>query len=118
MTRSAALPLCLEARGLDVERGLTTLVRDLNFAAPGATLLHLKGPNGSGKTTLLRCLAGLAPAAAGELLWCGQPCTGQPGFLDALNYVGHLPGLSAELSARENLAFIAELRTRCVRSSI
>lgn len=36
-------------------------------------ILCVLGPNGIGKSTLLRCLAGLAPVAAGEVRLAGKP---------------------------------------------
>ncbi len=106
MDRAAAR---LEVAGLTVERGARRLVDALSFAAQAHSLTHLKGPNGSGKTTVLRTLAGLVTPAAGEVRWCGSATSGDPDFGAALNFVGHLPGLCAELTARENLDFLDTL---------
>ncbi len=43
---------------------------DLAFETQGNELIALVGPSGSGKTTMLRAIAGLVPAAAGEIR-CG-----------------------------------------------
>jgi len=102
-------PACLDVRALVVERGDTTLFSDLSFSADAHTLVHLKGPNGSGKTTALQVMAGLVAPAGGEVTWCDIPIAKHPRFAADLNYVGHLPGLNAELSALENLAFISNL---------
>ena len=101
--------LGLEARGLRVERGDTVVLDGLSFTAVPGSITHLKGDNGSGKTTLLRTLAGLIQADAGEVIWQGRPVGNQSVIASKLNFIGHQPGLNAELTARENLAFIAAL---------
>jgi manganese/zinc/iron transport system ATP- binding protein len=47
--------------------GAPVVVRDATFSIPSGCRAALVGPNGAGKSTLLRAIAGLAPAAAGEL---------------------------------------------------
>lgn len=111
-------PAHLEARGLVVERGLHAVVDGFGFDAAGGALVHLKGPNGSGKTTVLRTLAGLITPAAGEVRWRGRAIGADTDFPAALSFVGHLPGLSAELDPRENLAFQAALARAPRRTSV
>jgi ABC-2 type transport system ATP-binding protein len=71
----------------------------------------LIGPNGAGKTTLLALLLGLAEADSGELEILGKPVRrtlalpdGVAGFVDG-------PGLYPSLTARQNLAALARLRS-------
>jgi putative ABC transport system ATP-binding protein len=40
-----------------------------NFALAQGKTLGIRGASGAGKTTLLHCLAGIAPANAGNILW-------------------------------------------------
>jgi heme exporter protein A len=92
-----ASPL-LRAQALACRRGGRSVFAGLSFELAAGHALELRGANGSGKTSLLRLLAGLAPAAAGTLhAGCG------------IAYLGHLNGLSAELSAAENLRFAQQL---------
>lgn len=61
----------LEARGLAVRLGRSTVLNDISLAVPtGWTAIV--GPNGAGKSTLLRCLAGLLAPFAGDVLLDGQ----------------------------------------------
>lgn len=60
---------CLWLRDLCVAHPGTgrPLIEQLQLELPRGGRLLITGPSGSGKTTLLRVLAGLAPAAAGQL---------------------------------------------------
>lgn len=93
------------------ERGERLIFRGLSFAlAPGDALV-LRGPNGAGKSSLLRLCAALLRPAEGRLLWDGADVWEEPdAFRAQLAYVGHLDGVKPLLSARENVAFWADLR--------
>lgn len=71
----------VEARELSLRPagGAPVVVRDAGFSIPRGCRAALVGPNGAGKSTLLRAIAGLAPAAAGELRVHGAPAApGRP----------------------------------------
>ncbi|HUO44546.1 MAG TPA: ABC transporter ATP-binding protein [Burkholderiales bacterium] len=57
----------LKAEQLTVAVGGRTLVRELELAVAPGEMWAVLGQNGSGKTTLLHTLAGLVPAAAGQV---------------------------------------------------
>jgi len=75
--RDAEAPL-LECRGMDVCVGPRLLVRGLDLAVGGGSMLALLGPNGCGKSLTLHTLAGLRQPKAGELLICGRPLRAWP----------------------------------------
>lgn len=93
----------LQAVDLTLWRGDTCLFANLSLALPGGSALVIRGPNGAGKTTLLRVLCGLTRPETGTVLWMGEPATRAGGEL--LAYAGHQPGLKADLTVRQNLAF-------------
>lgn len=99
-----------EARRLACIRAGRLVFADLAFALlPGDALL-LRGPNGSGKSSLLRLLAGLVPLAAGELMWAGQRLHPRAAeHRGRLHFIGHLDGIKAVLTVRENLHASAAL---------
>ncbi|MGR8920181.1 MAG: heme ABC exporter ATP-binding protein CcmA [Gammaproteobacteria bacterium] len=103
---SGAHTATLTVRELVIERGELRLVSGLAFTARAGELVHLDGPNGSGKTTVMRTLAGLVTPAAGSVEWRGAA---GDSLTAALGYVGHQTGLSAELTAAENLEFLVRL---------
>jgi ABC-type multidrug transport system ATPase subunit len=49
------------------------VLADIAFTVRAGEILGLIGPNGAGKTTLLEALAGVLPADAADMLWCGAP---------------------------------------------
>ena len=108
----------LEARELTVSRGGEPLFEDLSFALEGGRVLTLTGPNGSGKTTLLRALCGLVQPDAGELLWRGEAIERSPDFKQNVTYVGHRAGLHGDLSAAENLDFLARVQATTTPSRV
>lgn len=98
----------LIAKELHCRRGGRTVLANLSFELQPGHVLELRGANGSGKTTLLRVLAGLASASSGETLWNGSPLLLSE-HANRMAYLGHLNGLSAELSASESLDFSKQL---------
>lgn len=71
MSAAPKLPV-LQARDLSVQRGQATVVQGVNLVAHAGQWLAIVGPNGAGKSSLLQALAGLWPAASGEVLLHGQ----------------------------------------------
>ena len=57
----------LEAAGLSVEAGGTTILEDLSFSLRAGEKVGVVGRNGAGKTSLLRVLAGEAEAVRGTV---------------------------------------------------
>ncbi len=99
----------LEASQLACERGERLLFDGISFRLESGGLLRVSGPNGSGKTSLLRIVCGLISPLHGKLAWQQNPVVaGNEGSLN-VKYIGHLAGLSEELTARENLTFYAAM---------
>ncbi len=100
----------LEARDLVCRRAGRQVFEGLGFVLRAGEAMLLRGPNGCGKSSLLRILAGLLPAAAGELLWEGRAA--DPRGVEhraRLHFIGHADAAKPALTVRENLAFAAAL---------
>ena len=85
-------------------------VSELNLRVEEGEIFGFLGPNGAGKTTTILMLLGLTEPTAGSALVCGFSPTRQP--LEVKKRVGYLPenpGFYEDLSARENLLYIARL---------
>ncbi len=96
----------IEASALSVERGGRIIFADLGFRLEAGEALRVNGPNGAGKSTLLKAIAGLLPLAAGKIEIA--PAS-EVRRAELCHYVGHADALKPNLTAFENLAFLAAL---------
>jgi ABC-2 type transport system ATP-binding protein len=88
----------------------TTVVDGLNLHIKENEVFGLLGPNGAGKTTTILMLLGLTEPASGSARVYGFNPTREP--LKVKRLIGYLPekvGFYENLTAAENLKFIAEL---------
>lgn len=100
----------VETRDLTKSYDGTTVVDHLNLHIKENEIFGLLGPNGAGKTTSILMLLGLTEPESGTASVCGFNPTREP--LKVKRAVGYLPesiGFYDNLTARENLNFIAEL---------
>jgi ABC-2 type transport system ATP-binding protein len=100
----------LEARGLTKRYGDFTAVNNLDLAIRKGEVFGLLGPNGAGKTTTILMLLGLTEPSEGQVSVLGFDPSRQP--LSVKARVGYMPdqvGFYDELTARENLSYIAKL---------
>jgi heme exporter protein A len=101
----------LQLSNLSCERDERLLIDQLNVSVSPGDIFQIEGPNGSGKTTLLRVLSGLSDSYEGDIFWRGQPILSvRNDFLSHMLYIGHLSGIKAILSPRENLQWYASLK--------
>jgi ABC-2 type transport system ATP-binding protein len=85
-------------------------VNALNLAVQEREIFGFLGPNGAGKTTTILMLLGLTEPTSGRVSVCGFDPTHEP--LEVKRRVGYLPenpGFYEDLSARENLLYMARL---------
>ncbi len=100
----------LETHGLTKRYGDFTAVNNLTLTIRQGEVFGLLGPNGSGKTTTILMLLGLTEPTAGTVRVLGLDPARQP--LSVKAQVGYMPdevGFYDNLTARENLAYIAKL---------
>ena len=107
-TRSFPAGLKIDVRALCLARGGRRVVEGVTFSLGQGEALLVTGPNGAGKSTLLRALAGLLAPASGEVVFTGAGLPPEEGHVYA-HYAGHAEGLKNALTARENLAFWADM---------
>jgi ABC-2 type transport system ATP-binding protein len=85
-------------------------VRDVSMAVPAGSILGLIGPSGSGKTTTVRMLTGTLRPTHGEALVLGEdPQRFSRRARERIAYMPQLFSLYPDLSARENVGFVAAL---------
>lgn len=99
-------PILLSAHNLTCIRENRLLFEQLSFTVASGDIIQIAGPNGAGKTSLLRLLAGLSRPYEGQIEFDGQDINKTSDhYHQQLLYLGHTPGVKAELSAEENLSF-------------
>lgn len=99
----------LEVRELRFLRNEEPIFGPLSFALDPREALLVEGGNGVGKTTLLRVLAGLLNPQHGTVHLDGQLADAMSRARQ-LTYLGHLPGLKADLTCIENLRMYESLQ--------
>ena len=102
--------IVVETRDLTKRYDHTTVVDHLNLQITENEVFGLLGPNGAGKTTTMLMLLGLTEPTEGTARVFGFDSTREP--LKVKRITGYLPekvGFYENLTARENLKFIAQL---------
>lgn len=100
----------IEAKNLTKKYGNFIAVKNLNLTVKKGEIFGLLGPNGAGKTTTILMLLGLTEPTSGKVNMLGFDPTRQP--LKIKSKAGYIPesvGFYDELSAKENLIYIAKL---------
>ncbi|HEY1721342.1 MAG TPA: ABC transporter ATP-binding protein [Magnetospirillaceae bacterium] len=102
--------LAIDARGLVKKYGAAIAVDGIDLLIKKGEIFGLLGPNGAGKTTVILMLLGLTDRTGGTVDIAGHDPARQP--LEVKRHVGYMPdsvGFYDNLTARANLAYIAEL---------
>lgn len=101
--------MTLTAHQVSFEREEKPLIQNFSHTLHAGSVLLLRGKNGSGKTTLLKILAGMTPPTQGSVSWNGVTLSEERTQIARhFCYVGHKNALHPNLTARENLSFLAE----------
>jgi ABC-2 type transport system ATP-binding protein len=91
--------------------GSHVAVDDLSFEVGAGEVLGFLGPNGAGKTTTMRMVTGYLPPSRGAVSIDGCDLLTEP--IDAKRRIGYLPEnppLYPELTVRQYLHFVAEIK--------
>ncbi len=86
------------------------VVNDVSFQVYPGTILGVVGPSGSGKTTTIRMLTGTLGRTSGEISVLGEdPMQFSRRVRGRIAYMPQLFSLYPDLSAQENVGFVAAL---------
>jgi ABC-2 type transport system ATP-binding protein len=94
------------ARDLVVVRGKKTVLSQLSFEVPAATVTGLLGPSGCGKTTLMRSAIGVQRISSGALDILGRPA-GDPALRTQVGYASQGASVYLDLTVLENIRYFA-----------
>ena len=96
----------MEATGVTVAYGATTVLRDLNLRVARGEIYALLGGNGAGKSTTLNAFLGFLAPQTGSVRVCGIDVAADPlAARGQLAYVPENVALYEHLSARENIDY-------------
>jgi len=101
----------IETRQLSKRYGNLTDVDNISFKVEPGQVLGFLGPNGAGKSTTMKMIAGFLAPTSGSVNVCGHDVADAP--LKAKSALGYLPEGApsyGEMTPREFLAFIADMR--------
>ncbi len=100
----------IEVANLAKHYGSVKAVDGLTFTVAKGEFFGLLGPNGAGKTTTIRMLTGLTKPSSGTARVAGHYCTREAlAVKQRIGVVSEVSNLYNEMSAWDNLMFIAEL---------
>ncbi|MDR2349973.1 MAG: ABC transporter ATP-binding protein [Deltaproteobacteria bacterium] len=100
----------IETESLTKRYGKEPVVDRLTLSITAGEIFGFLGPNGAGKTTTLLMLLGLSLPSSGTVSVLGRDPVKEP--LEVKSHVGYLAenmGFYFDLSARDNLRYVAEL---------
>jgi ABC-2 type transport system ATP-binding protein len=109
--------VAIAAEGLTKTYGDTLAVADLDLAIPRGTVYGFLGPNGAGKTTTIEMLTTLLPPTRGEASVMGVPVTDRDRVKRHIGYLPHEPPVYETFTAREQLAYAADIRNLDISAS-
>jgi ABC-2 type transport system ATP-binding protein len=95
-------------RRLDVQRGGTRVLRDLDFEVATGQVTGLLGPSGCGKTTLMRTLVGVQQITGGAVEVFGA-AAGSASLRRRIGYVTQQASVYDDLTVAENLRFFGRV---------
>lgn len=101
----------IEVKNLVKKYGNHTAVDHLNFTIEEGHVYGFLGPNGAGKSTTMNIMTGYLGATEGEVLINGHDILKEPEEAKKqIGYLPELPPLYMEMTVRECLEFVAELK--------
>jgi len=101
----------IEAFGLTKSYGTRRGIVDVDFAVHEGEVFGFLGPNGAGKTTTIRTLLGLLRPTSGRATVFGLDVWAEaPRVHERISFLGSEPGYLGELTAAEQLDYVARLR--------
>ena len=101
----------IEVKNLVKKYGNHTAVDHLNFTIEEGHVYGFLGPNGAGKSTTMNIMTGYLGATVGEVLINGHDILKEPEEAKKqIGYLPELPPLYMEMTVREYLEFVAELK--------
>jgi general nucleoside transport system ATP-binding protein len=102
----------IRVRGLGKQFGRLQVLRSLDLDIEAGRVTAVLGPNGAGKTTLIKSILGLVRPDSGSIEVAGVRINGSGDYRAGIGYMPQLPRYPENLTVREILHMIRDLRGR------
>jgi Cu-processing system ATP-binding protein len=102
----------IKIRDLDKTYGRLRVLRSLSLDIPDGRVTAILGPNGAGKTTLIKSVLGLVRPDGGTIEVGGVRVNGTGDYRAGIGYMPQIPRYPENLTVREILHMIKDLRNR------
>jgi Cu-processing system ATP-binding protein len=102
----------IRVNGLTKRFGRLQVLDRLDLEIPTGQVTAILGPNGAGKTTLIKSMLGLVRPDAGEIRVGETRVNGDGAYRAAIGYMPQIPRYPENLTVREILHMIKDLRGR------
>ena len=100
----------VEAAGLSKRFGTREVLKEIDLQIAPGRITGLVGPNAAGKSTLIKIVLGLVRADLGRLAVHGETVNGKPDYRRAIGYMPQLAKFPENLTGREVLRMLRDLR--------
>ncbi|MFI8577030.1 ABC transporter ATP-binding protein [Rossellomorea aquimaris] len=98
----------IQLNGLSKSFGSQEVLKNVSLNIPKGDIYGLLGPSGSGKTTLIKLMIGLETPSTGNVTFKGNKLKANE-LYPTIGYMAQSDALYDELTAKENLSFMASL---------
>ncbi|MGG1629281.1 ABC transporter ATP-binding protein [Rossellomorea sp. NRS-1567] len=98
----------IQLNGLSKSFGPQEVLKNVSLNIPKGDIYGLLGPSGSGKTTLIKLMIGLETPSTGNVTFKGNKLKANE-LYPTIGYMAQSDALYDELTAKENLSFMASL---------
>lgn len=103
--------MVIEVRNLVKRYGTHLAVDHLSFKVEQGQIYGFLGPNGAGKSTTMNIMTGYLGATEGDVVINGHPILEEPEEAKrCIGYLPEMPPLYMDMTVREYLEFVAELK--------
>jgi len=110
-----ALPrTVVAAAGLTKRFGRLEALKGVDLSIKSGRITAVLGPNGAGKSTLIKIILGLTHADGGSITVNGAALNGDPGYRTELGYMPQQARFPENLTAREVIRLLRDLRADAV----
>jgi Cu-processing system ATP-binding protein len=100
----------IDIAGIEKRFGRQEVLQGLNLHVERGLVTAVVGPNGSGKTTLIKLILGLARPDRGHIIVDGATLDGGSAYRARLGYMPQAARFPENLTAREVVAMLRDLR--------